>query len=164
MAPSKKKMLVCSGRGRIPDLYWLCHQRERGSSEIILGVDPHYLDSTFLDYGVTHGSENVPDILEYLEKTLTESNFQNTTFHCGDVDVSMHSTTDSFPLFVVLVLVFWFCFFGCCGFALFVLLGFCLFCFWLISSVDHAHGITVAISSPCSHVSFHLGVSFFCIN
>ena len=38
-------------------------KRERDSSEITLGVDPHYLDSTFLDYGVTRGSENVPDIL-----------------------------------------------------------------------------------------------------
>ena len=64
-------------RGRIPDLYWSCHQkRERDSSEITLGVDPHYLDSTFLDYGVTRGSENVPDISGHLEKTLADSNFQ----------------------------------------------------------------------------------------
>ena len=51
-------------------------KRERDSSEITLGVDPHYLDSTFLDYGVTRGSENVPDISGHLEKTLTDSNFQ----------------------------------------------------------------------------------------
>ena len=51
-------------------------ERERDSSEITLGVDPHYLDSTFLDYGVTRGSENVPDISGHLEKTLTDSNFQ----------------------------------------------------------------------------------------
>jgi len=51
-------------------------RRERDSSEITLGVDPHYLDSTFLDYGVTRGSENVPDISGHLEKTLTDSNFQ----------------------------------------------------------------------------------------
>ena len=51
-------------------------KRERESSEITLGVDPHYLDSTFLDYGVTRGSENVPDISGHLEKTLTDSNFQ----------------------------------------------------------------------------------------
>ena len=63
-------------RGRIPDLYWSCYKRERDSSEITLGVDPHYLDSTFLDYGVTRGSENVPDISGHLEKTLTDSNFQ----------------------------------------------------------------------------------------
>ena len=63
-------------RGRLIDLYWSCHQRERDSSEITLGVDPHYLDSTFLDYGVTRGSENVPDISGHLEKTLTDSSFQ----------------------------------------------------------------------------------------
>ena len=51
-------------------------KRERNSSEITLGVDPHYLDSTFLDYGVTRGSENVPDISGHLEKTLTDSSFQ----------------------------------------------------------------------------------------
>ena len=63
-------------RGRLIDLYWSCYKRERDSSEITLGVDPHYLDSTFLDYGVTRGSENVPDISGHLEKTLTDSSFQ----------------------------------------------------------------------------------------
>ena len=52
-------------------------KRERDSSEITLGVDPHYLDSTFLDYGVTRGSENVPDISGHLEKTLTTVTFRN---------------------------------------------------------------------------------------
>ena len=32
--------------------------------------------TTFLEYGVTRGSENVPDISGHLEKTLTDSNFQ----------------------------------------------------------------------------------------
>ena len=39
-------------------------RRERDSSEITLGVDSHYLDSTFLDYG----SENVPDISGHLDR------------------------------------------------------------------------------------------------
>ena len=36
----------------------------------------HIILTTFLDYGVTRGSENVPDISGHLEKTLTDSNFQ----------------------------------------------------------------------------------------
>jgi hypothetical protein len=51
-------------------------KRERDSSEITLGVDPHYLDSTFQDYGATRGSENVPNISGHLEKILTDNNFQ----------------------------------------------------------------------------------------
>ena len=51
-------------------------KRERDSSEITLGVDPHYLDSTFQAYGATRGSENVPDISGHLEKILTDNNFQ----------------------------------------------------------------------------------------
>ena len=43
-------------------------RRERDSSEITLGVDPHYLDSTFLDYGVTRGSENVLTFRDTLRK------------------------------------------------------------------------------------------------
>ena len=41
-----------------------------------MGVDPHYLDSTFQDYGITNGSSHVPDISGHLEKTLSDKNFQ----------------------------------------------------------------------------------------
>ena len=51
-------------------------RREKNSSEITLGVDPHYLDSTFQDYGITNGSSYVPDISGHLERTLSDKNFQ----------------------------------------------------------------------------------------
>ena len=51
-------------------------RREKNSSEITLGVDPHYLDSTFQDYGITNGSSYIPDISGHLERTLSDKNLQ----------------------------------------------------------------------------------------
>ena len=51
-------------------------KREKDSSEITLGVDPHYLDTTFVAYGITRGSDHVPDIAGHLERTLTDANFR----------------------------------------------------------------------------------------
>ena len=50
-------------------------RRQKNSSEITLGVDPHYLGSTFQDYGITNGSSYVPDISGHLERTLSDKNF-----------------------------------------------------------------------------------------
>ena len=52
-------------------------RRERDPSEITLGVDPHYLDSTFLDYGVTRGSENVLTFRDILKKHSRTAIFRN---------------------------------------------------------------------------------------
>ena len=50
--------------------------REPHGSEIRLSVNPSYLDSTFADYGVVKGSENVPDIAAHMERTVSNPEHQ----------------------------------------------------------------------------------------
>lgn len=50
--------------------------RRKGSSEILVGVDPGYLTSTFQAYGIDKGSSFVPDIGSILEKTMNDATFK----------------------------------------------------------------------------------------
>jgi hypothetical protein len=50
--------------------------RESHGTEIRLSVNPSYLDSTFADYGVVKGSENVPDIAAHMERTVSSPEHQ----------------------------------------------------------------------------------------
>ena len=43
-----------------------------GDDGLLLGIDPQYLDSTFVEFGITKGSYTAPDVAAYLEKTLSE--------------------------------------------------------------------------------------------
>ena len=47
--------------------------RASGTDELTLSVDGSYLDSTFIEYGITKGTSSVPDISVHLEKTLTDN-------------------------------------------------------------------------------------------
>ena len=44
--------------------------RAAGASEIFLSVDPSYLDSTFAEYKISKGSDNVPDVAAHMERTV----------------------------------------------------------------------------------------------
>ena len=50
--------------------------QEKGGNEIFLGVDPQYMNPTFEEYGVTKGSDFVPDIASHLERTVSDSSHQ----------------------------------------------------------------------------------------
>ena len=50
--------------------------RNRGDSEIFLSVDPTYLKPTFSEFGITKGSEQVPDVAQYLERAVHDKGFQ----------------------------------------------------------------------------------------
>ena len=43
-----------------------------GDGGLLLGIDPQYLDSTFVEFGITKGSYTAPDVAAYLEKTLSD--------------------------------------------------------------------------------------------
>ena len=50
--------------------------REPHGAEIRLSVSPSYLDSTFAEYGVVKGTENVPDIASHMERTVSSPEHQ----------------------------------------------------------------------------------------
>ena len=43
-----------------------------GDGGLLLGIDPQYLDSTFVEFGITKGSYTAPDVAAHLEKTLSD--------------------------------------------------------------------------------------------
>ena len=50
--------------------------RAAGASEIFLSVDPSYLDSTFAKYGISKGSDSVPDVAAHMERTVRSPEHQ----------------------------------------------------------------------------------------
>ena len=76
VVPTKTTGLITREEGGSLSFIGRVITRERNGSEIFLGVDPQYLNTTFEEYGITKGSENVPDIASHLEKTMTDSAFQ----------------------------------------------------------------------------------------
>ena len=73
VVPTKTTGLITPEEGGSLSFIGRVITRERNGSEIFLGVDPQYLNTTFEEYGVTKGRENVPDIASHLEKTMTDS-------------------------------------------------------------------------------------------
>ena len=46
------------------------------ANDLRLGVDPKFLDSVFKEYGITKGSQAVPDVAAHIEKTVDDANSQ----------------------------------------------------------------------------------------
>ena len=49
-------------------------QRVAHGDELLLSINPSYLDSTFKEYGIDKGSDAAPDVASHLEKTMTDEN------------------------------------------------------------------------------------------
>ncbi|CAK9021256.1 Copia protein (Gag-int-pol protein) [Cleaved into: Copia VLP protein [Durusdinium trenchii] len=47
-------------------------QRVAQGDELLLSINPSYLDSTFKEYGIDKGSDAAPDVASHLEKTMTD--------------------------------------------------------------------------------------------
>ena len=53
-----------------------------------IGVDPKFLDTTFVEFSVSKGSNTVPDVAAVLERALTDKSMQQPLDGCSLLEVS----------------------------------------------------------------------------
>ena len=51
-------------------------QRGATDDSLSIGVDPKFLDTTFVEFSVNKGSNTVPDVAAVLERALTDKSMQ----------------------------------------------------------------------------------------
>jgi len=76
VVPTKTTGLITPSDGGSLTFIGRVITQEKGGSEIFLGVEPQYINPTFEEYGVTKGSDFVPDIAGHLERTVSDSTHQ----------------------------------------------------------------------------------------
>ena len=76
VVPTKTTGLITPSDGGSLTFIGRVITQEKGGNEIFLGVDPQNMNPTFEEYGVTKGSDFVPDIASHLERTVSDSSHQ----------------------------------------------------------------------------------------